>query len=237
LMIITGPNMGGKSTLLRQACLVVVMAQIGSFVPAQLCELTPTDQIFTRLGASDRIFTGQSTFMMELNETANILKHATPNSFVILDELGRGTSTFDGYAIAFASIKKLGAIGCRCLFSTHYHKLTDEFQISSGVGLGHMACTTENGQMVFMYKLEEGACPKSYGMNVAQMANMDERILHRAIVISEKFEKLVYDMWGQSSMSSGEKEAAQREVFKELMTNLDLTRDDVVQLWNFLKTL
>jgi DNA mismatch repair protein MSH6 len=154
MMLITGPNMGGKSTLLRQVCILVIMAQIGSYVPAESCILTVADRIFTRVGARDNIYGGLSTFMIELEETSKMLKYATNQSIIILDELGRGTSTFDGYAIAFAVLKHLETMDCRVLFSTHYHKLTDEFNNNSSqqqkswgthpkVALGHMACKEE----------------------------------------------------------------------------------------------
>eukprot|EP01124_Arcella_intermedia_P022645 TRINITY_DN3422_c0_g1_i1.p1 TRINITY_DN3422_c0_g1~~TRINITY_DN3422_c0_g1_i1.p1 ORF type:complete len:1330 (-),score=396.77 TRINITY_DN3422_c0_g1_i1:200-4189(-) len=191
LWLITGPNMGGKSTLLRQAAIVVIMAQIGCLVPAETCILSPVDQIFTRLGARDRIFAGQSTFMLELDETSKILNSATQHSFVILDELGRGTSTFDGFAIAYAVVQKLEVIGSRVLFATHYHKLVDEFANSAKVGCAHMGCATDGGRMVFTYLLEPGACPRSYGMNVAAMANLPEEVIKRAAQKSEQFESLM----------------------------------------------
>jgi len=175
--IISGPNMGGKSTLLRQACIAIIMAQIGCFVPAAECTLTPCDQIFTRLGARDKIFANQSTFMLELQETASILKYASVHSFVILDELGRGTSTFDGYSIAYAVLSKLCDMGCRTLFSTHYHKLNEEFAEDARVALGHMGCRDNGGTMTFLYRLMEGPCPKSYGMNVAQLAHLPKEVI------------------------------------------------------------
>lgn len=128
MILLTGPNMGGKSTLLRQTCIAVIMSQIGSYVPAEKCRLTPVDRIFTRIGANDNILAGQSTFMVELSETSKILREASPRSLVILDELGRGTSTFDGYAIAYSVLKYLTThVRCLGLFSTHYGALTSEF--------------------------------------------------------------------------------------------------------------
>lgn len=173
--LITGPNMGGKSTLLRQICLTVIMAQIGCFVPADKCALSPVDRIFTRVGAQDKILSGQSTFFVELEETSTILQHATERSLVILDELGRGTSTFDGTAIAFAVSQQLfNSIKCRTLFSTHYHVLAEEFEGSPKVSMFTMDYILgENGRVNFLYKFVHGVCSKSFGMNVARMAGIE----------------------------------------------------------------
>jgi DNA mismatch repair protein MSH6 len=133
IMLITGPNMGGKSTILRQVCITAIMAQLGCYVAAESCRMSPVDRIFTRLGARDHIMAGKSTFFVELEETSKILHEASPDSLVILDELGRGTSTFDGYSIAYAVLKHLQNTQSRVLFSTHYHKLCDEFNQSAGM--------------------------------------------------------------------------------------------------------
>lgn len=138
LTILTGPNMGGKSTLMRQIGLLVVLAQIGSHIPADSCCMTIVDRIFTRLGAQDDIISGHSTFLVELNETSLILKHATPNSLVLLDELGRGTATYDGTAIAAAVVNYLADLKCCTLFSTHYHNLIDYFYKDTRISLSHM---------------------------------------------------------------------------------------------------
>ena len=131
--------MGGKSTLMRQAGLTVILAQMGCYVPAESCRLTPVDRIFTRIGASDKILHGESTFFLELSETASILHHATKHSLVLMDELGRGTATFDGTAIAYSVVKELAQkINCRTLFSTHYHHLVEEFSHDDNVSMGHM---------------------------------------------------------------------------------------------------
>ncbi|CAM6101701.1 unnamed protein product [Calypogeia fissa] len=198
-LLLTGPNMGGKSTLLRATCLAVIMAQLGCFVPCESCILSPVDTIFTRLGASDHIMTGESTFMVECTETASILHHATSNSLVVLDELGRGTSTFDGYAIAYAVLHELVTnLNCRLMFATHYHHLTEEFGANPLVKLGHMACSFQpypnasdldnsdhaegllDKELVFLYKLKEGACPKSYGLQVAILAGIPVTVVQRA---------------------------------------------------------
>ncbi|KAI7818742.1 muts domain V-domain-containing protein [Gamsiella multidivaricata] len=191
LILLTGPNMGGKSTLLRQTCVAIIMAQLGCYVPAEKCRLTPFDRIFTRIGANDNILAGQSTFMVELSETSKILAEATERSMVILDELGRGTSTFDGYAIAYSVLHELSTrVGCLGLFSTHYGTLTDEFERDPNVALKHMACQVDqaNREVTFLYKLIEGVCEKSYGMNVAHMAGVPRNIVDRAEQMAEAFE-------------------------------------------------
>lgn len=139
VVVLTGPNMGGKSTLLRQTCVAIILAQLGGYVPAKSCRLTPCDRIYTRIGANDNIMGGQSTFMVELTETSKILREATPRSMVILDELGRGTSTFDGYSIAYSVLHHLSThIGCMCMFATHYHTLCEEFKRCPEINNMHM---------------------------------------------------------------------------------------------------
>jgi len=201
-VLVSGPNMGGKSTLLRQTCAIVIMAQLGCFVPADSCTLTPIDRIFTRVGANDRIMAGQSTFLVELEETANILRHATKRSLVILDELGRGTSTFDGTAIAYSVIKYLcERVDCLSLFSTHYHMLMEEFAQDARIAMYHMACNvdTDDQNVTFMYQFKQGTCPKSYGMNVANLAGLPDKLVQRAGEMSAKFEQLLESAHGKSS--------------------------------------
>lgn len=189
LALLTGPNMGGKSTLMRQVGLLIVLAQIGSPIPASRARLSLVDRIFTRLGAQDDILAGQSTFLVELSETSAILKHATENSLVLLDELGRGTATYDGTAIAAAVVHFLANLKCCALFSTHYHNLVDSFYKDSRISLGHMACMVENDgdnddptqeTVTFLYKYTDGTCPKSYGFNAAKLAGMPIGIIKRA---------------------------------------------------------
>ena len=190
-VLVTGPNMGGKSTLLRQTCIAVIMAQIGCYVPAERCNLTVVDRIFTRIGAQDRILSGQSTFFVELEETSTILTNATKNSLVILDELGRGTSTFDGTAIAYAVISYIAhQIECRCLFSTHYHILTEDFRNDSNISMFHMSyiVNPEAHTVTFLYKFVEGVCSHSHGMNVAKLAGLPDTLVQRAIEQSSEFE-------------------------------------------------
>ncbi|MED6287082.1 DNA mismatch repair protein msh6 [Characodon lateralis] len=196
-VLVTGPNMGGKSTLMRQCGLVIILAQLGCYVPAESLCFTPVDRVFTRLGASDRIMAGESTFYVELSETASILHHATKHSLVLLDELGRGTATYDGTAIASAVVKELAEkICCRTLFSTHYHSLVEDYANNPAVRLGHMACMVENEcedpsqeTITFLYKFITGACPKSYGFNAARLANLPEEVIQSGHRKAREFEK------------------------------------------------
>ena len=198
VLLLSGPNMGGKSTLLRQTCLIAILAQIGSFVPAERCALTPVDRIFTRLGASDRILCGQSTFFVELAETAAAARGATRRSLVIMDELGRGTSTFDGTAIASATVKHLVERNkCLTLFATHYHSLLEDWKDEETIKLGHMECIVEDDNeddserkhnITFLYTLGGGPCPKSFGVNVARLAGLPDDVLQKAKAVSSLFE-------------------------------------------------
>ncbi|KAM3328741.1 hypothetical protein ACQJBY_026089 [Aegilops geniculata] len=192
-LLLTGPNMGGKSTIMRATCLAIVLAQLGCYVPCISCELTIAGSIFTRLGATDRIMSGESTFLVECSETASVLQNATEDSLVLLDELGRGTSTFDGYAIAYAVFRHLvEQVRCRLLFATHYHPLTKEFASHPHVSLQHMACMLRprsggNSEMelTFLYRLASGASPESYGLQVATMAGIPKSIVEKAAVAGE----------------------------------------------------
>jgi len=197
LVLLTGPNMGGKSTLMRQMGILCILAQLGSYVPAERCELSPVDRIFTRVGARDNIMEGESTFFIEMSETSAILKHSTKDSLVLVDELGRGTATHDGTAIAYAVAQALVETGCRCYFSTHYHKLVDSLSHLNGVQLGHMACMVENENeedptqetVTFLYKLVPGACPKSYGFNAARLAGLPADIIRSAFKKAKAIEQ------------------------------------------------
>ncbi len=183
ILIITGPNMAGKSTYLRQVALIVLMSQIGSFVPAKKATLGLVDQIFTRIGATDELSRGQSTFMVEMNETANILNHATDRSLVILDEIGRGTSTFDGISIAWSVAEYLHhtpEVKARTLFATHYHELTDLELTLPGVKNYNVMVREWNDQIVFVRKIVRGGADKSYGIHVARLAGLPKRVIDRA---------------------------------------------------------
>jgi len=190
LAIITGPNMAGKSTYIRQVALIVLMAQIGSFVPAESAEIGLVDRIFTRVGANDDLARGQSTFMVEMNETSNIVNNATERSLVILDEIGRGTSTFDGLSIAWSVAEFLhDKIKARTLFATHYHELTKLSEDRPGVCNFNVAVREWNEQIIFLRKILPGGADKSYGIQVARLAGLPKEILDRAKEILAKLEK------------------------------------------------
>ena len=180
ILVITGPNMGGKSTYMRQTALVALMAQIGSFVPAQEARLPIFDRIFTRVGASDNLTRGQSTFMVEMSEAASILNNATANSFIILDEIGRGTSTFDGISIAWAMIEHLHDLKALTLFATHYHELILLERQLAGVCNGKVVVHEEEDSMVFLRKVVAGETDKSYGIQVARLAGLPQKVVDRA---------------------------------------------------------
>lgn len=188
ILLITGPNMGGKSTYMRQIALSVIMAQIGSFVPADEAHMPIFDQIFTRIGASDDLISGQSTFMVEMLEANNALRYATKDSLIIFDEIGRGTATFDGMAIAQSIIEYIASsIQCITLFSTHYHELTmmdDSFHIQNV----HASASIEDDHIVFLYKIKPGRSHRSYGINVAQLAKLPDEVIQRSQVILESLE-------------------------------------------------
>jgi DNA mismatch repair protein MutS len=183
LLIITGPNMAGKSTVLRQVALIVLMAQIGSFVPAESAEVGLVDRIFTRIGAQDDIATGQSTFMVEMTETAALLLQSSRRSLIILDEVGRGTSTYDGMAIARAVVEYIHnepRLQCRALFATHYHELTTLDALLPRVRNYHMAAVEQEGRVVFLHELRAGSADRSYGIHVAELAGIPRGVIRRA---------------------------------------------------------
>lgn len=190
--VITGPNMSGKSTYLRQAALIVLMSQMGSFVPAQSAHIGIVDRIFTRIGAKDEIHSGHSTFMVEMVETANILHNATPRSLLILDEIGRGTSTYDGVSIAWAVIEYIHnhpLLRAKTMFATHYHELTQLANLLPGVKNYNVAVTEADGQVVFLHKIIVGGADKSYGIHVAQLAGLPKPVIQRANEIIDELEK------------------------------------------------
>jgi DNA mismatch repair protein MutS len=183
IAVITGPNMAGKSTYMRQVALISLMAQIGSFVPASSADLCVVDRIFTRVGASDDLGSGQSTFMVEMNEVANILRNATSNSLLILDEIGRGTSTFDGMSIAWAVIEYISnkkILGAKTLFATHYHELTELEGKIDNVSNYCVAVKESGEDIVFLRKIVRGGADKSYGIQVARLAGLPDMVIERA---------------------------------------------------------
>ncbi len=181
LLLITGPNMAGKSTYIRQVALCILLAQVGSYVPAKTAKVGIVDRLFTRIGASDELHSGQSTFMVEMTETANILNNATDRSLVVLDEIGRGTSTLDGLSLAWAIAEHIAAnVRCRTLFATHYHELTDLAQRFKGVRNLNVAVREWDDQVVFLHRIVEGGTDRSYGIHVARLAGVPKIVLERA---------------------------------------------------------
>ncbi|MBT5469233.1 MAG: DNA mismatch repair protein MutS, partial [Nitrospina sp.] len=208
VMIITGPNMAGKSTYLRQVALICLMAQIGSFVPAEQVQMGITDRIFSRVGAQDHLLKGQSTFMVEMNETANILNNATPRSLIILDEIGRGTSTFDGISIAWSIVEYLHGSepegGPKTLFATHYHELTELSRILSGVKNYSVQVKEWNDEIIFLRKIIPGGADKSYGIQVARLAGLPKQVLDRANEVLFNLEQSEFDEVGVPKISRSE---------------------------------
>ena len=189
ILIITGPNMAGKSTYMRQVAVLVLMTQIGSFIPAREASICPVDRIFTRIGATDDILTGQSTFMMEMEEVSHILQYATQNSLLILDEIGRGTSTFDGMSIARAVIEYcLKKVHALTLFATHYHELTDMSTMSKKIKNYTVAVKERGRDITFLRRIIPGGADRSYGLHVARLAGLPEGLLKRAEVILQELE-------------------------------------------------
>jgi len=190
ILLITGPNMGGKSTYLRQAALIVLLGQMGSFVPAEQARLPITDRIFTRIGASDNLARGRSTFLVEMSEVAAILNLATPHSLVLLDEVGRGTATFDGLSIAWAVVEYLQShTRARTLFATHYHELTELAELLSGVKNVHVSVEEMPNEIVFLRRVEEGSADKSYGIEVARLAGLPPAVIARAREVLRRHEQ------------------------------------------------
>jgi DNA mismatch repair protein MutS len=181
IMLLTGPNMGGKSTYLRQTALILILAQMGSFVPARSARLSVVDRVFTRIGASDNLARGRSTFMVEMTETSAILHTATARSLILLDEVGRGTSTYDGLAIAWAAVEYLhGRVRAKTLFATHYFELTELAEQLSGVKNFHVSVKETGGGIVFLRRVEPGAADRSYGIEVAKLAGLPNEVVLRA---------------------------------------------------------
>ncbi|MFM8594309.1 MAG: MutS-related protein, partial [Chloroflexota bacterium] len=214
ITILTGPNMAGKSSWLRQVSLIVLLAQIGAFVPARQARIGLVDRIFTRIGAQDDIASGQSTFMVEMLETASILNHATPRSLLVLDEIGRGTSTYDGLAIAQAIVEHLHNapnLGCRTLFATHYHELTELEEILPRVRCSKMDVLEDGDRVVFLRKVVPGGADRSYGIHVAQIAGIPKAVVRRAQEILDGLEQ---DAPGEPRLSRASREAENRDTMQ-----------------------
>jgi DNA mismatch repair protein MutS len=241
ILVITGPNMAGKSTYLRQVALIVMMAQMGSFVPASRASLAVVDKVFTRIGATDRVARGQSTFLVEMIETANILNNATPRSLVLLDEVGRGTSTFDGLSIAWAVVEYLHdseKVRPMTLFATHYHELTDLSGILARVRNFNVLVKEYGDRIVFLRKIVEGGSDRSYGIQVARLAGLPEAVIERAKEILANLEEDEYSIGeipriarGEHSPVSGDIQLTLWESEKELTRKLsELDIDNITPL-------
>jgi DNA mismatch repair protein MutS len=219
MAILTGPNMAGKSTYIRQVALIVLLAQMGSFVPAEKAEIGVVDRIFTRIGASDDISRGESTFMVEMRETARILSGLTARTLVVLDEVGRGTSTFDGLSIAWAVAEHLHDSPHRpkVLFATHFHELTDIGQTSPRAENFHVAVREWQGDIIFLRRIDPGSASRSYGIQVARLAGIPEGVVARARDILNNLESAEYNEYGLPNIAgpgaAKQLAAAQMELF------------------------
>ena len=206
VLIITGPNMAGKSTYIRQVALLVLLAQIGSYIPAKQAKIGLVDRIFTRIGATDDLARGQSTFLVEMNETANILNNATSQSLVILDEIGRGTSTFDGLSIAWAVAEHLhNIVGAKTLFATHYHELTELAATLPGVKNYNVAVREWHDQVIFLHKILPGGTDKSYGIQVGRLAGLPKEVIARAKEVLGNLEESELSAEGKPKLAKTEK--------------------------------
>jgi len=208
LLIITGPNMAGKSTYIRQVAHIVILAQMGSFVPAAEARIGLVDRVFTRVGAADVLAKGQSTFMVEMTEVASILRNATPRSLILLDEVGRGTSTFDGLSIAWAvaeHIHDAAQLGSRTLFATHYHQLTDLSLTREGAVNYYIAVKEWGERIIFLRKIMKGATNRSYGIQVARLAGVPDEVIGRAKEVLENLEKGELDEVGMPTLARRKK--------------------------------
>ena len=232
ISIITGPNMAGKSTYMRQTALIVLMAQIGSFVPAQTANIGIVDRIFTRVGASDDLASGQSTFMVEMNEVANILRNATAKSLLILDEIGRGTSTFDGLSIAWAVVEHISnpkLLGAKTLFATHYHELTELEGKLDSVNNYCIAVKEKGDDIVFLRKIVKGGADRSYGIQVAKLAGLPDSVIERAKEIAEQLlANDITDTVKSISVDNGHKQKKEHldEVDMTQISLFDTVKDD-----------
>ena len=239
ILLITGPNMAGKSTYMRQLGIIVIMAQIGCFIPAKSGTLPIFDKIFTRIGASDDLVSGESTFMVEMTEAGNAITNATRKSLILFDELGRGTATFDGMSLAQAILEYIhNNISCKTLFSTHYHELTDLEKTLPNLKNKHVSAKEENGNITFLHKVLDGSVDKSYGINVARLANLPSEIIDRADEILKVYEKKENDrdIVIQTTLPlSFKKEDNEIENYIKELNILELTPIDAINILNDLK--
>lgn len=239
ILLITGPNMAGKSTYMRQLGIIVIMAQIGCFIPAKSGTLPIFDKIFTRIGASDDLVSGESTFMVEMTEAGNAITNATRKSLILFDELGRGTATFDGMSLAQAILEYIhNNISCKTLFSTHYHELTDLEKTLPNLKNKHVSAKEENGNITFLHKVLDGSVDKSYGINVARLANLPNEVIDRADEILKVYEKKENDrdIFIQTTLPlSFKKENNEIENYIKELNILELTPIDAINILNDLK--
>ena len=239
ILLITGPNMAGKSTYMRQLGIIVIMAQIGCFIPAKSGTLPIFDKIFTRIGASDDLVSGESTFMVEMTEAGNAITNATRKSLILFDELGRGTATFDGMSLAQAILEYIhNNISCKTLFSTHYHELTDLEKKLPNLKNKHVSAKEENGNITFLHKVLDGSVDKSYGINVARLANLPSEVIDRADEILKVYEKKENDrdIVIQTTLPlSFKKENNEIENYIKELNILELTPIDAINILNDLK--
>ena len=224
VLIVTGPNMAGKSTYMRQNALIAVMAHMGSFVPARSAEIPVIDRIFTRIGASDNLIFDQSTFMVEMTEVASILRHATSKSLLILDEVGRGTSTYDGLSIAWAVVEYLAkTVKAKTLFATHYHELSELEGVIDGVKNYKITVREINGKVVFLRKIMRGSANRSFGIEVASLAGIPSEVTARAKSILKKLEK--NDLARSSAGDIPSEEEIEEEIVPALSETEEAIRD------------
>ena len=230
LLIITGPNMGGKSTVLRQTAIICILAQTGCFVPAERARLPLLDRIWTRVGASDDLTRGRSTFMVEMTETAAILHSATPRSLVLLDEIGRGTATFDGLSIAWAVAEYLhnsSDHAAKTLFATHYHELTELAERLPGAQNYQITATEREGEVVFLHRLERGRASKSYGIEVARLAGLPPAVLANARDVLARLERYELDVFAEEDTGALNKAARRKAIAQASL--FDLANQRVIE--------
>lgn len=235
ILLITGPNMGGKSTYMRQTALIVIMAQMGCFVPAKECHMPLFDKIFTRIGASDDILSGQSTFMVEMNEANRALQSATSRSLILFDEIGRGTSTYDGMALAQAMIEYIATcVHAKTLFSTHYHELTTLVESIGVVRNEHVMVKEDNNKVTFLYKIKAGSADRSYGINVARLAGLPEAVLDRAANLQKELESKKRVVQQSYQLIEMEKEDPISKDIMEKLSEVDVDDLSPREAWQML---
>ena len=238
ILLITGPNMGGKSTYMRQTALIIIMAQIGCFVPCKSCKMPVFDKIFTRIGASDDILSGQSTFMVEMSEANRALQEASEHSLILFDEIGRGTSTYDGMALAQSMIEYIATcIHAKTMFSTHYHELTMLTDNVDCVRNVHVVVKENNEEVTFLYKIKDGPAGQSYGINVARLAGLPESVLSRAKQLQKELESKKRVVQQNFQLVEMEREDTKSDAIREKLLSIDIDDMSPRDAWNMLNDL